>query len=319
MILHEDEVPVDEAVVRLLLRDQCPQWSELSLARAGAGTDNTTFRLGAELAVRLPRTADKARSLRKEQAWLPVLSPQLPCPVPEPVHAGTPTAAFPLPWAVYRWIDGVEAQPGTVRDWAGFGTDLAVFVDRLHRIDLGGATRAGDLEWYRGGGLRSCDDWISGCLRDCRDIVGAELDVAALERIWREALAGPEPTAAHVWLHGDLKPTNLLVRAGRLHAVVDFGCLSVGFPDAEHSTVWDLPAPARYAYWDRMSLDEPTWLRARAWAVAVGVSGISYYRETFPAFVAECRARLRTILSDPGPRARGSGPARRRPRPADPG
>ncbi|MFI9202785.1 phosphotransferase [Streptomyces sp. NPDC053048] len=48
-----------------------------------------------------------------------------------------------------------------------------------------------------------------------------------------------------MWLHGDLKPTNLLVREGKLHTVIDFGGLSVGFPDAEHSTVWDLPPQAR--------------------------------------------------------------------------
>lgn len=54
--------------------------------------------------------------------------PHLSCPVPEPVHAGTPTDAFPLVWSVYRWIDGDEAGPGTVRDWAGFGADLAAVV-----------------------------------------------------------------------------------------------------------------------------------------------------------------------------------------------
>lgn len=33
-------------------------------------------------------------------------------------------------------------------------------------------------------------------------------------------------------------------------------------------------------------------------ALAVGVSGISYYWHTYPAFVAECRARLQAILVD---------------------
>jgi aminoglycoside phosphotransferase (APT) family kinase protein len=297
-MLHENEVPVDEALVRSLLRDQCPEWGELSLARAGAGTDNTTYRLGEDWAVRLPRTADTAESLGKELTWLPVLSPLLPYPVPEPVFAGEPTPAFPLPWAVYRWIDGDDAQPGTVEDWAAFGTDLATFVQALHGIDLAGATREGELEWYRGGSLRPCQEWISESLRDCRAIVGAELDVDALDRMWRDALALPEPSSPHVWLHGDLKPTNLLVRAGTLHAVVDFGCLSVGFPDAEHSTVWDLPAQAREAYWDRLSLDEPTWQRARGWAIAVGASGVSYYWNTYPAFVAECQQRLHAILTD---------------------
>lgn len=298
MSLHQNEVSVDEALVRSLLESQRPEWADLPLSPAGAGTDNTMYRLGDDLLVRLPRTADTARSVRKEQEWLPRLAPFLACPVPEPVHAGTPANAFPLVWSVYRWIDGDEAGPDTVRDWAAFGADLATLVRELHDIDLMGATRADNLSWYRGGSLQACDRWISRCLDDCRATVGTELDVETLEKLWRAALALPEPSGPHVWLHGDLKPTNLLVRKGRLSAVIDFGCLSVGFPDAEHSTVWDLPPEARQVYRNTLDLDDLTWARARAWAIAVGVSGISYYWRTYPAFVAECRARLQAILAD---------------------
>ncbi|WP_326698964.1 aminoglycoside phosphotransferase family protein [Streptomyces sp. NBC_01754] len=298
MTLHENEIPVDETLVRSLLTAQRPQWADLPLSPAGAGTDNTMYRLGDDLLVRLPRTAGSARSLRKEQEWLPRLAPLLSFPIPEPVHAGTPTDAFPLVWSVHRWIDGDEAGPDTVRDWPAFGAGLASVVRELHRVDLMGATRTDDLSWYRGGTLEPCDRWITGCLDDCRTTVGSELDVDALEQLWRAALTLPEPSGPRVWLHGDLKPTNLLVRGGGLHAVIDFGALSVGFPDAEHSTVWDLPPRARQAYWDTLGLDDPVWTRARAWAVAVGVSGISYYWDTFPAFVAECRARLQAILAD---------------------
>ncbi|GHJ43634.1 phosphotransferase [Catellatospora sp. TT07R-123] len=298
MKLHEDEVPVDETVVRSLLAAQCPHLSGLPLARAGAGTDNTMFRLGGELLVRVPRTPDKARSLRKEQQWLPRLAPLLSRPVPEPVHAGAPTAEFPLPWSVYRWIDGEPVRPDTVTDWAAFGTDLAAFVRDLHGIDLMGATRTGDLSWYRGGSLSASDGWISEYFAECLAFDDLGLDVAALHRLWRDALALPEPAGPHVWLHGDLRPANLLAAGGGLGAVIDFGALSVGWPDAEHSTVWDLPPLARQAYWAEVGLDEPTWLRARAWAVAVGVSGVAYYRDTYPEFVAECLARLEAVLAD---------------------
>ncbi|URM90166.1 aminoglycoside phosphotransferase family protein [Streptomyces sp. MRC013] len=298
MALHEDEIPVDEALVRSLLEAQCPEWAGLPLSPAGAGTDNTMYRLGDDLLVRLPRTPGSGRSLLKEQEWLPRLAPLLSFPVPEPVHAGTPTGAFPAAWSVHRWIDGDEAGPDTVRDWAAFGSDLAAVVAELHGTDLMGATRADGLSWYRGGGLEPCDRWVGGCLDDCRALVGSEIDVDALERSWRAALALPGPSGPHVWLHGDLRPANLLVREGRLHAVIDFGGLSVGLPDAEHAAVWDLPPQARRAYRDALDLDEATWTRARAWAIAVGVGGISYYRHTFPAFVAECRARLRSIVAD---------------------
>ncbi|MFJ2896681.1 aminoglycoside phosphotransferase family protein [Streptomyces sp. NPDC087218] len=298
MTLHENEIPADETLVRSLLEAQRPEWAGLPLSPAGAGTDNTMYRLGDDLLVRLPRTGDTSRSVRKEQKWLPRLAPFLSCPIPEPVHAGTPTDAFPLVWSVHRWIDGDDVGPDTVRDWAGLGSDLAAVVQELHRVDLMGATRADGLDWYRGGSLRPCDPWVTKSLDDCRTAADSELDVDALERLWRAALALPEPSGPQVWLHGDLKPTNLLAKEGRLHAVIDFGGLSIGFPDAEHAPVWDLPSRARHAYWDAMDLDGATWTRARAWAVAVGVSGISYYRDTFPAFVAECRARLRAILAD---------------------
>jgi aminoglycoside phosphotransferase (APT) family kinase protein len=297
--LHEGEIEVDEPVVRSLLAAQCPQWTGLPLSPAGSGTDNVMYRLGDDLLVRLPRTPGTAPSAVKEQRWLPRLAPRLTREVPRPVHAGVPTAEFPLSWSVFRWIDGDEARPGSIRDRAAFGTDLAAFVQELHGLDLMGATRDGELSWYRGGSLQVCDQWITRCLQDCRRVIGDEVDVDALERMWRTAFALPEPSGPHVWLHGDLKPTNLLVRDGRLHAVIDFGCLSVGFPDAEHSTVWDLPPEARHAYRDALDLDDPTWTRARAWAVAVGASGISYYWDTYPAFITECRTRLHTLTTDP--------------------
>ena len=298
MTLHQHEVVADETLVRSLLVDQRPEWAGLSLSPAGAGTDNTMYRLGEDLIVRLPRTARSAPSLRKEQEWLPRLAPLLPCRIPEPVHAGVPTEQFPLPWSIYRWIDGQDVGRGTVGDWAAFGADLAAVVRALHGIPLGGATRSGDLSWYRGGSLLECDTWVSRSFEECHGIAGPELDVATLHRLWRDALALPEPSAPHGWLHGDLRPANLLARDGRLHAVIDFGGLSVGAPDAEHATVWDLPAQARQAYRDALDLDAATWERARAWAIAVGVSGVSYYWHSYPAFVAECLARLREILSD---------------------
>ncbi|QDY79825.1 aminoglycoside phosphotransferase family protein [Streptomyces qinzhouensis] len=299
MTLHDDEIPVDETLIRSLLAAQCPRWAGLPLEPAGAGTDNTVYRLGADLLVRLPRTVEHGRSVRKEQKWLPRLAPLLgTCRIPELVHAGTPAGAFPAVWSVHRWIDGDTVRPDTVRDPAALGTDLAAVVRELHAIDLMGAVRGGELGWYRGGALAPCAGWVGKAFDDCRAADGADLDVDTLERLWRAGLALPEPVGPQVWLHGDLKPGNLLVRDGRLHAVIDFGGLSVGLPDAEHAAVWDLPPVARGAYWDAADLSDATWSRARAWAIAVAVSGLVYYRRTYPAFAAECRARLSSVLMD---------------------
>ncbi|HWS37892.1 MAG TPA: aminoglycoside phosphotransferase family protein [Actinoplanes sp.] len=295
MTVHEGEIPTGADVVRELLGEQCPQWAGLPLRRAGAGTENVMFRLGDDLLVRLPRTVDRAGALRKEVRLLPRLAAGLTTTIPRPVYEGTPSVSYPAQWAVFDWIDGAEAGASTVTDWAGFGADLAGFVRDLHAVPLDGAVRAGELSWYRGGDLAPCDEWISRAFGECRPLIG-DGPVDALEAIWRAGLVLPASTAGHVWLHGDLKPTNLLVSGGRLSAVIDFGAVSVGLPDAEHAAVWDLPGSARSAYRQSLDLDEVTWSRARAWATAVAVSGISYYWETFPEFVAECRRRVAFLL-----------------------
>lgn len=294
--MHDGELPVDTALVASLLRRDRPEWAELPITEIGAGTDNRMFRLGGDLLVRMPRTVDKATSLRKEHEWLPRLAPFLTLCVPEPVHAGTASVEHPIDWAVYRWIEGDVPDLQNVTDWSAFGGDLAEFVRELHAAELLGATRAGDLSWYRGGSLGEADRWIAPEFDACRRLVGDELDLDTLERWWREAVAMPDSSAEHVWLHGDLRPGNLLARDGRLHAVIDFGALSVGAPDAEHAAVWDLPTAARDAYFAAADIDDATWLRARAWAIGVAVSGIPYYWQTFPEFVGECRARLGAVL-----------------------
>ncbi len=297
MSLHPDELAIDADLAASIVRRERPDWAHLPLTLAGGGSDNLVFRLGDDLLVRMPRTPGGVASLRKEREWMPRLAPALPVRIPEPVHAGAPSDAYPLEWSVYRWIEGAPPASDTVTDWARFGADLAGFVRELHRIDLMGAERAGELSWYRGGSLRETGSWVAPAFAASRPLIGADLDLDRLERWWREALALPDSPAAHVWLHGDLRPGNLLAHDGRLHAVIDFGALSVGAPDAEHAAVWDLPPDARRAYWDVLDLDEPTWLRARGWAIVVAIIGIPYYWDTLPEFVAECRARLEAILA----------------------
>jgi aminoglycoside phosphotransferase (APT) family kinase protein len=113
------------------------------------------------------------------------------------------------------------------------------------------------------------------------------------------ALELDEPRVPHTWMHTDLKPSHLLLRGGRLTWVVDFGGLSVGDPTCEHAATWDLPKQARLAYADGLELDRSTRARARAWALAIALSGVPYYWSTWPGFVQECLRRLRLILGEP--------------------
>ena len=88
------EAAIDIALVRALLQEQHPDLAELSLVDAGEGWDNRIFRLGEELAVRLPRRAASAPLIAHEQRWLSILAPCLPLPVPTTTRVGRPDVDF---------------------------------------------------------------------------------------------------------------------------------------------------------------------------------------------------------------------------------
>ena len=134
--MHDDEVDTDADLVRRLLASQHPQWAGLSIERvASAGTDNAIYRLGDELAVRLPRIGWAVDFVAKEQTWLPVLAPHLPLVVPLPVAIGEPEEAFPYPWGVVQWLPGELATADRLDDPVQAALDLARFVRALRTVD----------------------------------------------------------------------------------------------------------------------------------------------------------------------------------------
>ena len=89
--MHADEIETDAALVRRLLVQQFPRWSELAIVPiASYGTDHDIYRLGDDLAVRLPRIGWATSQAVKEATWLPRLAPHLPLAIPVPLAMGRP-------------------------------------------------------------------------------------------------------------------------------------------------------------------------------------------------------------------------------------
>ncbi|WP_146643209.1 phosphotransferase, partial [Shigella sonnei] len=71
-----------------------------------------------------------------------------------------------------------------------------------------------------------------------------------------------------VWVHGDISAGNLLVKNGKLCAVIDFGQLSVGDPACDLAITWTLFAgDSRKIFREMLALDKGTWFRGQAWAL----------------------------------------------------
>ena len=288
--MHDDEVDTDADLVRRLLASQHPQWAGLSIERvASAGTDNAIYRLGDELAVRLPRIGWAVDFVAKEQTWLPALAPHLPLAVPLPVAVGEPEEGFPYPWGVVQWLPGELATADRLDDPVQAALDLAGFVRALRAVDPTDGPHHG-----RGRPVRHRDAQV----RMGIDGLRGEVDAAALTEAWDRALAVPDHEGPPVWFHGDLSYLNLLAQHGKLTAVIDWGTCGVGDPAIDTAVAWGvLPSDARQAYRDALGIDDAAWDRGKGW-VLTGVFGIPYYRDTNPVLVANAIRAIEAVLAD---------------------
>jgi aminoglycoside phosphotransferase (APT) family kinase protein len=136
----EAENELTAGLIAQLLHDQHPDLAELPLAFGARGWDNQLWRLGDDLAVRLPwATPDADELLLKEHALLPALAPRLPLPIPVPQRLGQPSERFPRHWIVTTWVAGEPAD----RAPATLGTEAARPIRRLLTRRPGGALAAG--------------------------------------------------------------------------------------------------------------------------------------------------------------------------------
>ncbi|MGH6986289.1 MAG: aminoglycoside phosphotransferase family protein [Caulobacteraceae bacterium] len=293
--MHDDEVAIDENLVRRLLSEQFPRLAGLEVQRvASSGTDNALFRLGADMALRLPRHEPTAGQPTREARWLPHLFPSFTLEVPEPLGLGVPGCGYPFDWSVCRWIEGEEARADAFADPCATARELARFILALEAAGASGGPRPGRRNFGRGGPL----SWREEGFRRSLAALADEVDAKTCEEAWREALAAPQWPREGVWIHGDLQASNLIVREGRLVGVIDFGCLALGDPACELMAAWALfEAASRRAFVQALPFDEATWARARGWVVSGAVIGLAYYRRTNPAIVERARTALAAVLS----------------------
>jgi aminoglycoside phosphotransferase (APT) family kinase protein len=251
MKMHDDEVDIDAGLVGRLVAEQFPHLADLPITEVrSTGTVNAIYRLGDRLCARLPRVAEWAPDLDREWRWLPELAPRLPLRVPEPVGRGRPGGSYPFSWAIYGWIDGQPYADELVDDERRAAEDLARFVVDLRRIDPVGAPRGGRRP------LRELDAVTRAVIESARGVIDGDAAVVA----WERALRAPAWAGSPVWIHSDLLRPNVLVRDGRVCAVIDFGGVGVGDPAADVIAAWSVFGRAgRGVFRAALEVDDGTW------------------------------------------------------------
>jgi aminoglycoside phosphotransferase (APT) family kinase protein len=263
-VQEKSSLLIDTNLVRRLIAWQFPEWNDLAVIPVlPGGWDNRTFRLGDNKLVRLPSAPAYVDQVEKEQIWLPKLAAHLSLPIPTPIAKGSPTNFYSWPWSIYGWLDGDPASDELVEDKGKFARSLAKFLTELHHTNTSGAPQPGPHNFFRGGLLATYD----GETRSALEALSGSIDTDSALAVW-EAAVSSRWEAAPVWVHGDVASENLLVRDGKLHAVIDFGCAAVGDPACDLTIAWTLfDQESRQVFRSALSLDASTWARGRGWAL----------------------------------------------------
>jgi aminoglycoside phosphotransferase (APT) family kinase protein len=272
--MTHNEVEITAELVRDLLRDQHPDLADRPLRLGARGWDNQLWRLGDDLAVRLPWATQSADVLlRKEYTWLPRLAPRLPLPIPVPQRIGESSDRFPRPWIVTTWVPGTPADRAPATRAAEAADALATFLTALHQPAPDGAPVGRD----RGGPLAGHVEQFAKGLASATEL-GLIADPSAVDAVWEDAVAAPLWTGPSMWLHGDLHPANILTADGTFCGVIDFGDLCVGDPACDLAAAWTLlpdeDAADRFHSAYQPAADPATLRRARGWALMRALGGI---------------------------------------------
>lgn len=254
---------IDIKLVQQLIQHQFVQWATLPIYPVeNMGHDNRTFHLGKEMSIRLPSAKEYVLQAKKEQTWLPYLQRHLRFSIPTIIAKGKPEGIFPYEWTIYKWLDGEFARKENICDMEEFARQLAIFLQELQSIDCQGGPVAGAHNFYRGGSLQVYHQETMKAIEK-----QTIFDKKKLLQMWQESLAS-RYQGKPVFVHGDMAPTNILVKEGKLSAIIDFGILGVGDPACDLAMYWTFfTGHSRQVFKDTLAMDESMWLRARGWVL----------------------------------------------------
>jgi len=262
--VHTDKLDMQVYLAGKLVAAQFPQWAHLPIKPVAlSGWDNRTFHLGEGMSLRFPSAAAYTAQVEKEQQWLPKLAQHLPLPISAPVAMGQPSDDYPWHWSVYKWLEGENASVEGITDLKQFAVSLAEFLNALQKIDTADGPEYGAHNFYRGGPLSHYDEETRRTIK----ALDGKIDTAAVTAVW-DAAVKTTWKGWPVWVHGDVSAGNLLIKDGKLSAVIDFGCSGTGDPACDLAIAWTfLGGESREAFRATLLTDESTWLRGRGWAL----------------------------------------------------
>lgn len=260
------EPNITEDLVQELIAEQFPEYAHLSIKSVKhQGHDNRTFHLGDKMLVRLPSGEEYVRQIAKEHKWLTLLAVKLPLPIPEPIAMGNPSNDYPFNWSIYRWLEGNSANTVELNDIAleTIAIQLSLFLQSLHKFDADIDSAPEVHNWWRAAHTSTYDKETRELINNLKHVIDAE----KANSLWQKAISSKWEKKP-VWVHGDVASGNILLKEGKLSAVIDFGCMGIGDPACDLTIAWTFfKNNSRQVFKNAFNFDTETWNRARGWAL----------------------------------------------------
>ncbi|MBN1873296.1 MAG: phosphotransferase [Anaerolineae bacterium] len=217
-----------------------PDLCIVSISFLGEGWANRLCLVNKTLIFRFPLDSNSEQQLLREIRLLPVLSPELPLPIPEYKYITLNSEKYPFAFVGYEQIPGVSIpQPSdTLRQATWWRLQAGAFLTALHRIPIG-KVRAVGLEGYPT--AQAWREALTAKHAPYERYVCPLLPTAQCKAIlsYLEKSLNDERMVAFspVVLHQDFDFHNFLVDLERqqITGVLDFGSISIGDPAVDIS------------------------------------------------------------------------------------
>jgi aminoglycoside phosphotransferase (APT) family kinase protein len=299
------EVTISRELVRTLLAEQHPELADRDIAGPFEGFDMAVFRLGEDLAVRLPRHRASVQSLESEIRWIGQLGQRWTFPTQRIVRVGRSGKEFPWCWAVTSWLPGELAadRPLDAAAAPALGRALA----EIHQPAPADAPFNSEQS-VRLAAREPVFQRVLPRLPAAGAARGLVVDQDAAAALWRQATAMPDD-APRVWIHADLHPFNVISLGGRFGGIIDWSDISGGDPAVDLGFLQLLlPAAAMAAAFESYGgVDPATASRARVIALVKAATLAVVDRDVVAAIGWRALVELGVAKS-----ARGSRPVARR-------
>lgn len=247
-----DKVVSEQGAARII-EIQFPQLKPVKASVLGKGFDNIVFLVNNKFVFRFPRREFAAELIQTENKLLPVLSPLLPVPIPNPIYQGVLEGENPWTYGGYKILPGETPKRLSEEQRMKSAIPLARFLRMLHNFPL---NEAKELQVpFDQIGRMDLNKRRPMFLKNLEEAFGKELIQKDMYQLIQDFLTSVKSVSTdqkQTLVHGDLHIRNMLVdEEGKVSAIIDWGDTHIGHPAIDLSIAYSfLPPEGRKIFFE---------------------------------------------------------------------